>query len=493
MSEVRYKLHPVSAVISFVKGLKDLIFPIIVLFFVGGSGDSEGGFFSFLPYILTGLALLLYLVSGVIKWWKFVYWFEDGELRIEYGLFVKKKRYIPFERIQSLDYTESIFHRPFGLVKVKVETAGGGIGEAEAELTAIRLAAAEQIKQEMLAAKRQIKVTSEEEQVEGEESSVVEITVPNESQVLYKMTAKDLWILAVTSGGIGLIFSGAAFVLSQFSELIPYEAIYEEVVQFLRFGVMIVAVVAFAVLLITFLISVGLTYLQNYGYTVTRDDRDILIQRGLLEKKRTTIPMKRIQGIQLVENPLRQLFGYVTIVIDSAGGSVTEKSETVKLVPLLKKDKAVELLTELFPEWEWNPEFVRAPKRSKKFYYRINTASLLIVGAVLSYFFYPYGLLVFLLVPFSLALDLWSHRSTGLAVYPTYAVMQYRFISRKTVWLEKKRIQAQMQSQTVFEKRADVASLHATIKSGALGSRHSLKALDASTVQDTMNWYLPKR
>ncbi|MFC4354848.1 PH domain-containing protein [Chryseomicrobium palamuruense] len=493
MSETRYKLHPVSAVISFVKGLKDLIFPIVILFFVGGSGGSDGGFFSYLPYIFTGLALLLYLVSGLIKWWKFVYWFEDGELRIEYGLFVKKKRYIPFERIQSLDYTESIFHRPFGLVKVKVETAGGGIGEAEAELTAIRLEAAEQIKQEMLAAKRQTVTVSGEEMVPENESPPIQVKVPTDTQVLYKMTTKDLWVLAITSGGIGLIFSGAAFILSQFSEFIPYEAIYDEVVQFLRFGVMIVAAVAFAVLLITFLISVGLTYLQNYGYTVTRDERDILIQRGLLEKKRTTIPMKRIQGIQLVENPLRQLFGYVTIVIDSAGGSVKEKSETVKLVPLLKKEKAVELLTELFPEWEWNPEFVRAPKRSKKFYYRINTTSLLVVGAVLSYFFYPYGLLFFLLVPLSFALDLWSHRSTGIAVYPSYAVMQYRFISRKTVWLEKKRIQAQVQTQTFFEKRADVASLHATIKSGALGSHHSLKAMGATVVNETMQWFLPKR
>lgn len=493
MSETRYKLHPVSAVISFVKGLKDLIFPILILFFVGGSGDSDGGFFSYLPYIFTGLALMLYLVTGLIKWWKFVYWFEDGELRIEYGLFVKKKRYIPFERIQSLDYTESIFHRPFGLVKVKVETAGGGAGEAEAELTAIRLEAAEQIKQEMLTAKRQSTVVTDEDETLVGESRAEQVSIASEAQTLYKMTNKDLWILAITSGGIGLIFSGAAFVLSQFSEFIPYEAIYEEFVQFLRFGVMIVAAVVFMVLLVTFHISVGLTYLQNYGYTVTRDDRDLLIQRGLLEKKRTTIPMKRIQGIQLVENPLRQLFGYVTIVIDSAGGSITEKSETVKLVPLLKKEKAVELLTELFPEWEWDPDFIRAPKRSKKFYYRINTAILLLVGAVLSYFFYPYGLLFFLLVPISLVVDLWSHRSAGLAVYPSYAVMQYRFISRKTVWLEKKRIQAQVQSQTYFEKRADVASLHATIKSGALGSRHSLKAMDANVIKETMDWYMPKR
>ena len=40
-----------------------------------------------------------------------MYWFEDSELRVEYGLFVKKKRYIPFDRIQSLNYKEGIFHQ----------------------------------------------------------------------------------------------------------------------------------------------------------------------------------------------------------------------------------------------------------------------------------------------------------------------------------------------------------------------------------------------
>lgn len=489
MSETRYKLHPVAAVISFVKGLKELIFPIILFIFIGGSGGEDSGLFRYVPYVLTALALVLYLLSGIIKWWKFVYWFEDGELRIEYGLFVKKKRYIPFDRIQSLDYTESIFHRPFGLVKVKVETAGGGAsGEAEAELTAIRLEAAEQIKQEMMAAK-QARTTPVDLQTDELQEEVIEAT--STGDLLYRMTTKDLLVLAVTSGGIGIIFSGAAVVLSQFSEFIPYEAIYDEVIDLLKFGAMFVALLSFVIVLISFLISIALTYLQNYGYTVTRDGKDLLIQRGLLEKKRTTIPMHRIQGIQLVENPFRQLFGYVTIVLDSAGGSVLEKSETVKLVPLMKKDKAVALLTELFPEWDWNPEFTRAPKRTRKFYYRINLLLIAIIGAVLSYFFFPYGLLFFLLMPLSIAFDIWNHKASGVAVRETYMAMQYRFFSRKTVWLAKKRIQAVTLSQSYFEERAEAGSLHATIKSGALGSEHSLKAMELEDMKRVMNWYLP--
>ncbi|UJF27424.1 PH domain-containing protein [Planococcus sp. 107-1] len=161
MSETYYKLHPISALINFLKGLKELLIPFLVIFGVnlfrdgGISGMFSNGWQGLIPLIIGGAVLLFILVGGIVKWKRFVYWFEDGELRIEYGLFVKKKRYIPFDRIQSLNYTEGIFHRPLGLVKVKVETAGTGkTGEAEAELTAISREDADRIEEKMEEAKR---------------------------------------------------------------------------------------------------------------------------------------------------------------------------------------------------------------------------------------------------------------------------------------------------------------------------------------------------
>ena len=127
MSEERYKLHWITALIEVLKTLKEMIFPLVVLVFANGFQDSGTGkwYWDYLTFIIFGVLIIVFFITGIIKWKRFVYWFEDDELRIEYGLFVKKKRYIPFHRIQSLDYTEGILHRPLKLVKVKVETAGG--------------------------------------------------------------------------------------------------------------------------------------------------------------------------------------------------------------------------------------------------------------------------------------------------------------------------------------------------------------------------------
>lgn len=159
MSNEKYKLHPVTAIINTVKALKDLLIPIIIIIAANGFNfnfdfRSEGFFGEMVPMLILCVLFIWTVFSGLIKWQTFVYWFEDNELRVEYGLFVKKKRYIPFDRIQNLNYKESIFHRIFKLVEVQVETAGSKNGKAEAELTAVTRAAADEIEIRMQRAKQ---------------------------------------------------------------------------------------------------------------------------------------------------------------------------------------------------------------------------------------------------------------------------------------------------------------------------------------------------
>src|SRR5690606_18343943 len=117
-------------------------------------------------------------------------------------------RYIPFERIQSLNYTEGIFHRPFNLVKVRVETAGSGkAGEAEAELTAINRSDADRIETEMENAKRRFVPAMGPHELEKEVAEQAPAMQKKELKTLYRMSMKELLILATTSGGIGVVIS----------------------------------------------------------------------------------------------------------------------------------------------------------------------------------------------------------------------------------------------------------------------------------------------
>ena len=206
MSKEIYRLHPVSAVITSVKALKNMILPVAIIVITNGFNfsfnlHSPHFFETILLFGVWGGTAVLALIGGVVKWRTFVYWFENGELHIRYGLFVKKKRYISFERIQSLNYHEGIFHRLFSLVKVQVETAGSKNGKPEAELTAISKSQADAIEFEMQRAKMQENVISDLE-------SVIAPAEKTKAPVIYQMSVRDLVILATTSGGIGVVLSG---------------------------------------------------------------------------------------------------------------------------------------------------------------------------------------------------------------------------------------------------------------------------------------------
>ncbi|MET0786827.1 MAG: PH domain-containing protein, partial [Paenisporosarcina sp.] len=414
------------------------------------------------------------------------------ELRIEYGLFVKKKRYIPFERIQSVNYTEGILHRLLKLVKLKIETAGSGVSdEAEAELTAITKSAASRIEKELADAKRRkSSSTIKDEKLIEEEMSFEESAVKGKR--IYQMTSKELLVLATTSGGIGVVLSGLGVFVSQFSELIPYERIYDEVVVFLKFGFLMVTLSVFMFLLITWVISVILTTLNYHQFTIWQEDDQIVLTRGLLEKKKITIPLGRIQGIQIVENPLRQLFGFCAVTVESAGGSLSEKDQKIRLFPLIKKNEVNKYLEELFPNVKVEHSWISSPAKAKAFYYRIDFIWTIPIIGVVSYFYYPYGLLSLLLIPIMIIFGVWQHRSAAYSISGNQLSLRYRGVSLYTFILEKKRMQKFEIKQSPFQKRRDLASVETTIKSGLLGATAKVDHLELNDAEQIMTWFEPK-
>src|SRR5690625_7808341 len=112
------RLHPTTIFFNFFQFLKEFALPIILGFFT-----FRGQALFYLLIILVAI-FIINLVFSIASWYRFTYRVEDGELRIEHGIFVRKKRYISINRIQSINLTQSVFHRLFKLTKVQIETAG---------------------------------------------------------------------------------------------------------------------------------------------------------------------------------------------------------------------------------------------------------------------------------------------------------------------------------------------------------------------------------
>lgn len=486
------RLHPITIAFSIIKNIKDVIIPFVIYIFLfvlrDGKDDiiqigSESAWLRASPIIFLGVALLIMVTSALVKWLRYTYRVEDMELRIEHGLFIKKKRYIPFERIQSLDFSESVLHRPFGLVKVKVETAGGNLDQSEAEMSAIYKEDAIAIKNLITEAKSSGKLS------EDEQSGDIGIAI-NES-ILYKITNKQLLFFASTSGRAGVIVSAIIAFFSQFQDFIPFDKIFKEMAHIARAGYILLSIIVIAVLLFSWLLSVIIAYLKYNDFTLKQVEDNLVITRGLLEKRTTTIPLRRIQAVKITESPLRQPFGYASVAVEYAGGSITDDKSEGLLMPVVKKRVIGTYLEEALSDYSFNVDLISAPKRAKHRFYFVKLIQTFILAAVLSIWLWPYGLLSCILVGGAWVLGEFQFRSAGWNITDSQLVCRYRDFQQQTVFMKKDRMQSLDISENWFQKRAQLATVATAVMSGGVGAA-GVRHIEKEDARVIYEWYRRK-
>ncbi|WP_394236594.1 PH domain-containing protein [Niallia oryzisoli] len=469
MSEPK-RLHPITSVINFLKSLKEFIAPFIIIFLFGGKGPG----LDLWQMIFTASFIVLSLVGGILSWLRFTYRVEEGELRIESGLFVRKKRYIPFERIQSLDFSEGLLQRPFGLVTVKVETAGSsGLNNAEAVLTAIKKQDAVAIQDILTSVKRN-------------QTQYREI---EESDIVYTMKPSQLMLLASTSGGAGVVISASLAFILQFDELIPFEKVFKELQGYISNGIAFVSIALFLLFLLAWFIAVVGTMFKYAGFTVKKVEEDLVISRGLLEKRQLTIPLNRIQGILISENIIRQPIGYCSVYLESAGGSLEKNSSKTLLLPIIKKKEVAALLSPFLHDYCFSPELVPAPKRALKRYMFRGLLLPLIIAAAAIIFFRPWGFLSLVLIPFAAIWAFLNYKDAGWSLHQQQLTLTYRGIVKNTFYMRKNKIQSLTLARSPFQERQALGTIHATVKSGVGPSGGEVVDIEKQDCLTIYNWY----
>ena len=107
----------------------------------------------------------------------------------------------------------------------------------------------------------------------------------------------------------------------------------------------------------------------------------------------------------------------------------------------------------------------------------------------LSYFFFPYGLLSFLLIIPVLLLGRWQYKTTGFTIRGEQVTIVSRNISRVTFFAEKKRLQIVQSSQNYFQKRKQLASVRVVVMSGMNGASAKASHMEQSRADEIAYWY----
>ena len=471
------RLHPIAAVVNALRQLKEMIIPFLI-FVVFGSRGTDWDLF----YLFGSIGVVvLVLVYGILAWYRFTYRIEQGELRIEYGLIVRKKRYIPFDRIQSLDLSEGILQRLFGLVKVKVETAGsGGMGlqDGEAVLTAITKLDAQEIHDYLVSIKKSGQILRGEEEPDSSDD------------LLYKISVSELLMLSTTSGGVGVVISAVFAFVFQFEEFIPYERIFDGVEHFVQNGVVFISVVVFFGFLLAWIIALFGTVLKYANFTVRKVDNDLVITRGLLEKRQFTIPLNRIQAVRISENLIRQPLGYASAYVESAGGSALDhESSKVLILPIVKKRKIPGLLEPHLTEYHFRVNISSAPVRAYSRYLLKGWLFTLPIIIAAIWFFRPWGVGTLSLLAVSAVWSYLNFKDAGWSLDQGILTFRYRNIVKNTVYMRKNKVQSFSVKESFYQRKKKLATVEAIVKSGHGGAGGKVIDLEKKHVDMMYHWY----
>ncbi|MDR9419579.1 PH domain-containing protein [Gracilimonas sp.] len=471
MSDFR-KQHPVAGISQVIDTIKQNFITLIILLFIG-STNSEG---YFLYFLLAGLGISL--VGGIFGWWFFRYRVFEDELQIEKGIFVKKKIYMSKDRIQMIDITEGLLQRLFGLVKLEVKTAGGGTESAT--ISAITREEAEELRVELRKTRNGA--------VEGEEIAKGEEEAQEKVLGEWKLPSKDLVYAAFTSGNFGLIASILGAISGQLGELINEETIeyiYELMPGFNNVTIYIFLILGI-IIISWFLSFLGVIF--NYtDFHLKKTEDELIISRGLIEKKQITVPFDRIQAVRFEEGVLRQPFGFGMIYVESAGFDQTQQGRSIVLAPFISASKFKPFLNEFLAEYS-EPEYtVRPPKKAFYRYLRRPNYFLIFLIPIVWYLL-TYGWMSLLLIPLLSALGWLRYKDAAIGMDQEVLRMRYRTISRTTAIAKRNRIQNAELTENPFQRRKGLKNVSFTVASGAGGMQFEVKDLDQTDGMKIYSW-----
>jgi len=471
-----HRLHPIWIVYSAIKSLRALIFPLVIMLFSGGNAFQWFG-------IGTGLLITVAIVGyRTLIWNRFTYEITARGIHVRSGVVSRQERFLPTERIQTIDLNEDVIHRLLKVVAIKIESAAGSGSGADIVLEAVSQADAARIRHDLL----RLKTTGSS----ADDPSPAEHVIirEDEGELLGTLPFRRLVVAGATSGrvgpALGLIFAGLQFA----DDLVPlrfWDHVLEETpdptVEIIAALLLIGALLAWSFAIIS-------TFLTYGNFELRRIDNRLQATYGLLERRRVTIPTARIQAISVTEGIMRQPFGLATIRAESAGYG-KESAESGILMPLLPLVEVSAFLQRACPEFAIDPTTMSLntpPVRARRRYLLApvwGALVLIVIAILLAIVIGPLSSnwAVAAIPVFVIAgiMGWMNYRDSGWYIGSSgLLVIRSRSIDRNTTITRGRRIQQSTLTENPFQRRAGLASFHAAVASGGAGGRISLAHLD---------------
>lgn len=343
------RLHPATFAIRTIRAAPQYLLGIPTALAVGSDLPLR------YVFMAGGVAMLAAALFAYLHWRRFRYSIGARELVIETGLIGRKRRVIPFDRIQDIDIERGPLSRLFGVAAVKIET--GGSAKDEGKLDSVGLADAHVLREQL----RRHAAPGDQELVEREEAEAE----PAEP-VLFRMDARRLLLAGLFNFSLfyfAFIFAGNEYL--QIFGIDLFSLDWVEPARALAAAATWTATVLAVLLLgvVTVLASTIRTVARDYGFTVTRAASGYRRRRGLFTLSEVVIPFRRVQLLLLRAGPVARAFGWWRLDLQTLGSDGAKASHQ-NVMPLGRVGEALAIAGEVHPSaLPADEDYIRVSKR----------------------------------------------------------------------------------------------------------------------------------
>jgi putative membrane protein len=435
---------------------------------------------------LLVLGALILLAWSALEWLRRTYELEGGALRLEEGVLSRQLRAVPFDRIQQVDLVRKPLHRLLGVATLRVETAGGGKA-AEVDLDVVTLPEAQALRSTLLRAKARAVAGAAEAPAEvgtldAGAAAEVEATTPRAERVLLRLRVGEIVLAGITGSraAAALVVLGP---LTQVTDWFPGLGDWL-LARFDPESVTPTTPAAFlAVAVLGVVVWLGLAALSSvvtdYGFTLARVGDDLVVRRGLLERREAVLPLARLQVVRVEESLLRRALALASIRLQSAGRTGRGDETASRLaIPVLQRAEVNRVLGELLPGASPIPPLRAPPPAARRravvrsllrtsLFAAVVALSIWLLATVNGFGVAPgFVLLLAPLLALAVLAGLAAYRSLGHAAGRAFLYARSGVAIRVVTVVPVAKAQSGSVRSSLFQRRAGLATLHVDIAGG---------------------------
>ena len=449
---------------------------------LAGMRQAGGTSFTVAAVLVVGGTILLVGLAAVLEYVRLERTrFRIGADRVELhtGIVVRTRKGLARERVRTVEVTADPVLRLLGLATLRIGTGQrSSATDKPLELRALRRADAESVRRELLDRDRPTSAATD---------PGVPATTPRNDETLAVLDPG--WIrfapISALTPALGVAAFGAVLQGAEWVGL--QRTVLDETLAAVRaLGFVVSLLVGLVVVVVVGTVGSLAVFVESWwAFRLTREAGagslgSLNVRRGLLTTRSTTLEENRLRGVAVIEPLGARALGAarldaVATGLSHADGQRSDPKGLLPVAPLAVVERVVaDVLRE--PAAPTAQVTLRPhPPAARRRRIRWGCAAGLAPGVVIGVLALGFGSLVLTVtaavvavlgVALGVRLGIVAHRNLGHGLVGTYVVSRHGAPGRRTVALRRDGILTWSVSQTVFQRRAGLATLWFTTAAG---------------------------